>query len=321
MDKKIFALTLAILMTALCFFGCGKENTDAETTTEAPEETTAANILSGDRNPLTGKSGYSGVNAGGKMIGIVVENSPDARPQWGMSTPDIVMEYEVEGGISRMLWLYADANYIPEKVGPVRSARHDIVELALGFDMLFVHCGQSYIARDLMAAHPELTEIDGMKSYDFFKRDTTRNTASEHRLCLLGKTFAAELASLGKDLTVEEGKKFPFRFEDENSGRELTGGECSEIKFSYSGNYNFVFTRNAASGLYECALNGKPRTDDSGAVCAYSNVIILYTDMTDMGDKDHHQDLLLEKGGRGVYVNGGRYEEITWQKTQTQIRA
>ena len=84
-------------------------------------------------HPLTGLPGYdSDYYANSKVIGVVVENHPGARPQWGMSTPDVVFEYEVEGGISRMLWLYANMDELPAKVGPVRSMRHDIVELARG---------------------------------------------------------------------------------------------------------------------------------------------------------------------------------------------
>ena len=320
---SIFAAAAIFMTSALSFASCVKVNTVVpETTTESVIEEPVIPLrqMSPDRNPLTGLGGYEQGYAGQKFIGIVVENFPEARPQWGMSTPDILMEYEVEGGISRMLWLYANASRIPAKVGPVRSARHDPVELALGGDMLFIHCGGSYIALGLIDRHPELSHIDGMRSYDFFIRDTERNTAYEHRLCLIGDKFREQLGSLDIDMTADPEKTVPFIFSDQGAPRALNGTACSDIRFSYSDSYRFEFTYDAGTSLYLCSLNGSPRTDDAGIQCAYSNVMVLYTDIVDTGDSDHHQDFLFENGGKGLYINGGVCEEITWAKpTQTDM--
>lgn len=318
MKKKILSLILAaaIMITCLSFFtACKKDDTETEeNTSETAEQNSDPAGLSADRNPLTGLGDYEQGYTGRKFIGVVVENSPDARPQWGLSTPDIVMEYEVEGGISRMLWLYANESRIPAKIGPVRSARHDIVELALGYDMLFIHCGGSEMALDLIAARPDLAEIEGMKSFGFFERDNTRNVSSEHTLCLIGDTFREDFAGLGLNMTVNAAKAEPFRFTDINAPRTLAGGEATALAFSYSSNYNYRFNYNGETSLYECSLNGEARTDDQGIRCAYSNVIVLYTDMIGLGDYSGHQDLQFENGGKGLYFNGGHYEEITWSK-------
>lgn len=54
-------------------------------------------------------------------LGVMIENSVDARPQSGISSADVIYEAVAEGGITRFLALYycQDA----EHVGPVRSAR------------------------------------------------------------------------------------------------------------------------------------------------------------------------------------------------------
>ena len=90
-------------------------------------------------NPFTGESGFSESAVGKRPVAIVVENLRPARPQWGITSPDIICEGEVEGGISRMLWLYADVNDVPEKVGPLRSARPSYVKFSTFFDAIFIH--------------------------------------------------------------------------------------------------------------------------------------------------------------------------------------
>ena len=267
-------------------------------------------------NPLTGLPGYDAdYYAGKKLVGVVVENHPGARPQWGMSTPDVVFEYEVEGGISRMLWLYANPDEMPAMVGPVRSMRHDIVELARGYDLVFVHCGGSYIARDKMASYNgALTDFDEQRSASCFFRNTTRDTAIEHRLVLRGDSFRTAYANLGSETVTDAAHQNILKFADVNTPFRPTEANCGSVHFEYSGYYTYTFNFNAATGLYEANINGSPRVDDQNIQCAYKNLVLLYVDMVDMGTEKGHQDLLLEKGGRGIYATNGGYMSVTWQK-------
>ena len=55
-----------------------------------------------------------------------------------------------------MLCMFADASRLPDKIGPTRSARHYFVEIAEGFDSIFVHFGgspQGYNALDAAKNH------------------------------------------------------------------------------------------------------------------------------------------------------------------------
>ena len=139
----IAAVVLLIVMIVLIAVKCsgGKKNPDADSTSG---ESSSQSLEAADIDPLTGLSGFK--TQGKRPIAIVVNNSKPARPQWGLCTPDIVFEGVTEAGITRMLWLYSDINKIPDKVGSLRSARHDFVEIAEGLDAIFVHWGGSKYA-------------------------------------------------------------------------------------------------------------------------------------------------------------------------------
>jgi len=93
--------------------------------------------------PLTGElvtmSEYADI-IDRKVLAVVVENHPDARPQSGLNDADIVFETLVEGGITRFVGIFQSKT--PEVVGPVRSVRKYFLDFIAGFgDPLFMHIG------------------------------------------------------------------------------------------------------------------------------------------------------------------------------------
>ena len=296
-------------------------NSSASASSDTANTSTGTNPVPTQRtgngvNPITGISGYdSSYYAHKKVVGVVVENHPGARPQWGMSTPDVTFEYEVEGGISRMLWLYANMDELPAKVGPVRSLRHDIAELARGYDLFLVHCGGSGFAYNKVKEYNgALTTIDGNSFDGCFTRDTTRDVAYEHKLILLGDAFRTAVVDRNLNMTANGTHQNFFHFASEQNSFKAGDSKCGSVHFEYSGDYTYTFKYNASTGLFDANINGSPRVDDQGVQCAYKNLVLLYVEMEDMNTTAKHQDLLLEKGGKGIYAANGGWTEITWQK-------
>src|SRR5258707_6884131 len=54
-------------------------------------------------------------------LAVKIENTPDARPQSGLEKADIVVEEQVEGGITRFIAIFQSQD--ARVIGPVRSAR------------------------------------------------------------------------------------------------------------------------------------------------------------------------------------------------------
>ncbi|MGW0845687.1 DUF3048 domain-containing protein [Streptomyces sp. NPDC002787] len=68
----------------------------------------------------------------GSVLAVKIDNVRAARPQTGLDAADIVYAEQVEGGLSRLMAVYATK--FPEDVGPVRSARESDLELLRQFD-------------------------------------------------------------------------------------------------------------------------------------------------------------------------------------------
>ena len=74
-------------------------------------------------NPLTGLAdGISDEAMTRVPVAIMVSNSYDSLPQWGISRADIIYEMLAEGRITRFLAIFKDPSKI-EKLASVRSSR------------------------------------------------------------------------------------------------------------------------------------------------------------------------------------------------------
>ncbi len=326
---KAISVMLALTLLMLTFVACGKDaqyeqSGDVTTTTQKEDVTTQQEKLPKNTNPLTGKADLSESAIGARPIAIMVENSPAARPQWGITTPDIVIEGVVEGGITRMMWIYADAEDIPEKVGPVRSARHDYVEIAKGMNAIFVHWGGSD-EKGYKLAYPTIKElgvnnIDGITySGTYFFRDTTRNTSSEHRGCTSGTNIIKAISKIGYTTEQTVANWTPFKATPAGAnpvwGDINQTGSCSQISVTFSNGYVHTFKYDETTKKYTNYLNNKVMTDgNNGKEMAVENVIVMYAEVDTLKTSKGHKDWNLENSGEGFYVSAGVGQRISWKK-------
>jgi hypothetical protein len=92
-------------------------------------------------SPLTGLPVDSQEKTTWPVIGAMIENSPDARPQSGLKDAGVVFEAIAEGGITRFLALFQESQ--PGNIGPIRSSRPYYLDWAMAFDASYAHVGGS----------------------------------------------------------------------------------------------------------------------------------------------------------------------------------
>jgi hypothetical protein len=95
-------------------------------------------------SPLTGNEVKDQAATTQAATAIMIENSPDARPQSGLKDSGVVFEAIAEGGITRFLVVYQQEK--PALVGPVRSVRMYYVDWLAAFNASVAHVGGSAAA-------------------------------------------------------------------------------------------------------------------------------------------------------------------------------
>lgn len=310
MKKKLILLVSVLLVLAMCaalLTGCGKK------------KTAKAEPL---RNPLTGSTDFDKSAKGVRPVALVVENAPDARPQWGMTdkeySPDIILQGEVEGGITRTLWFYADYTKLPEKIGPMRSARPPYIKFSEMFDAIFIHWGQSSSSSEYKGANTVFKEdkVDHINQMtytgdvDLFSRDSTRDVSSEHTGILHGDKVADAIKDKGFDTTLSE-KATQLKFN--KKVKKLSDKTCGKVTLTWSNR-----TFEDATWTYDTE-SGKYKTSDFENKLSRENLLILF-DKTEYITKSNYHgtgqgvtycDYKLA-GGKAKLISNGTVKDILW---------
>ena len=278
-------------------------------------------------NPLTGETadqGYDEDSAKRRVAAFVVENAPDARPQWGMDdenySPDIILQGEVEGGLTRTLWLYADYEKLPEIIGPTRSARPPFIKFSELFDSIFIHWGMSHSKGDYVGAktvfkRDNVDHIDQMFLDDqegMYGRDTTRAVNVEHRGIIYGEKVPATIKNEGFRTEPKDYTKLCFNRVTEPVSE--TAATQIGVKFSDRAFEDIYWTYNEEDGMYH--------TDHFENDLKRENLLVL-SDDTEYITKEGYEgpgsagsvtycDYKL-KEGTGKLFSKGTVKDIKWQ--------
>lgn len=310
----LIVLFLIIFIPAMIIKSVKGKNADKNSTSAPEISQTSTQTQSADYKHLSPLTGLPDFKAeGNRPIAFMINNSKPARPQWGLCTPDIVFEAITEGGITRMLWLYADANDIPSKIGSMRSARHDFVEISEGMDALFVHWGGSKYAYDSIK-NRNVEHLDGLVyAQKLFFRDQDRNVAAEHRGYTSQENVLKGFKQRNARTEIKDKYTKPFSFNLPNKAVTPSSGTCSKVYFEFSNYCNHSFTYDREKSLYYNYINSEPMKDSDGNHMAVTNVILLYCSVSQMGDDAGCVDMDLTSG-KGIYISNGGYENISWEK-------
>ena len=309
MFKKFLAITLCLaLISALCGCSFSRHPTDVEASSEISIQ--SEEVKTEEKveliNPLTGLRDLKKDSFDARPVAVMVNNITQAQAvQTGLGYADIVYETEVEGGVTRLMAVFKDFKSA-KQIGSVRSARYPYVDLALGHDAIYVHCGQ-----DPTYCAPHLKDIDDL-SVDTNSAGAKRiknGLASEHTLYVFGDELWPSLASKFKTKTTNT---YWQNFAGEDETVTLSGGAADRVEIPYPV-LKTVFNYDAATGLYTRYSKGNVLKDYvTKEGITVKNIFVLLTSITTYPDGKHRRVEL--SGGNGFYATNGTVMPVKWQK-------
>ena len=336
--KKLLALILAGLITASVFTACGSSQSSSTggAQTSQPASSSEPEEPPYNPDPLTGLENVGQYVDGQRFVAVMVNNisnnaANDARPQWGLSEAEVLVESKVEGGITRFMALYPNVENLPEQIGPVRSARHQFFQLILPWQALYVHIGESTVQSEYRTNY-EYGDLDiNLDKYGFPRDDARRATGVniEHT-AYTNSEYLTEIIEKNDIDTEREYGSTLFNFRNYNlEPRTLEGDSAVSIDVVHSSTYRTYFEYDASSGKYlmsqYSARTGQisPSVDaNNNEQLAFDNVILVLADIEThpnyVGNSYDIQDVDYSSGGVGYYFYGGRVESIRWQKPTPQ---
>ena len=206
----------------------------------------------------------------GSPLAVKIDNVSGARPQTGLDAADIVYAEQVEGGLSRLMAVYATK--LPKSIGPVRSARESDLELLRQFDepTLAFSGAQGKLLplidkAPLHAATPENDE-------EAYVRRSDR--PSPHNLYLRPERLLA--STPGADALTTG-----FRY-----GAPPAGGKAESTRTVRFPAARFTFDWSKDRQRWLVSMDGTPTVTTDGKRVAASTVVVQYVDVRKSSFRD-----------------------------------
>lgn len=239
-----------------------------------------------------------------RPLAVMIDNAPAARPQSGLESAEIVYEILAEGGITRFMAFYLHKE--PEEVGPVRSARHYFLRLALDTDSIYVHAGQSPRAMEELKKF-KVPELDDLKGGGKMWRSKSRKAPHNLYASVPLMREDARARKLEKE-TVPPGL-FQFAAAPSPAGKPV-----KNIKIHYPGGYRVWYQYSTSQ--YLRFIGDDPHIDaGSRTQLRATNVIVMFAKHEDIPNDDKDRlDIQVVGKGQAYIFTGGTMQEGSWSK-------
>ena len=320
-----YILAAFCIMFLFAVAGCGSnEPTISDSSTEPVANTTVSSLLTAPdtatipitqpvtvpsadsvRNPFT--NAVIDEETLAKMpkrpILVTIGNNEAARPQSSLDLADLVYEIPAESGISRYLAVFYAAE--SDKIGPVRSARPYLLDVAKEWNAVYVHVGGSPDALSILekGSWPYVNEF----AYgSYFWRDNARSapnnlyTSTENLIKILNN----------KKWNVEkEVRGFKFL----SDGEKQQGDKALSISVNYYSAKN-TYSYDEKTGLYSRYISGAEQLDGtSKELIQVSNIIVQHVRSKRLDDEGR-LEIDMYAGGKAALYSQGVVKNGTWSR-------
>lgn len=257
-------------------------------------------------------------NSNSRSIAVMINNHNYARPNHaGLQDAYVVYELIVEGGITRLMAIFQDQT--TQRIGSVRSSRHNFLDYALEYDAIYVHFGWSGLAKNDISKY-KVNNINGLYDSSTFWRDKTLKVPTEHTAFTSIEKIMATAKKKKYRLTTE--KEIPlkyFVFPVNLDGKEGSI-KADEVTIPYSSYMTTSYTYDEENRVYKRYANKVAHTDAvTKKQYTAKNIIIMKVKNYSV-DSYGRQNLDTTGSGEGYYITNGYARKITWEKpSRTEV--
>jgi hypothetical protein len=266
----------------------------------APKKTTVTSPLSGLE--------VAPELAARPVTGVMIENSPDARPQSGLQDAGVVYEAIAEGGITRFLAVFQDTS--PQYVGPVRSLRPYYLDFAAPYQASIAHVGGSPDALSQVRSGA-YRDIDQFFNSGSYWRISTRY--APHNVY----TSFEKLDALNQKKGYTKSEYTPWKRKQEKPAAAPTVSHI-DVKIS-SALYYSHYDYDKASNAYLRSEGGKPHlqitsASDKAATQIHPKVVLALVMSYSVLDRAGHSGYGTTGSGQMYVFQDGTLTQGTWSK-------
>ncbi|MFF5140360.1 DUF3048 domain-containing protein [Streptomyces sp. NPDC013157] len=253
--------------------------------------------------PGEGTPAPSGQQATGSVLVVKIDNVAAARPQTGLDSADVVYAEQVEGGLSRLMAVYATE--FPAVVGPVRSARESDLELLRQFDRpTLAFSGAQKKLLPLIGRAPLRPESPAEASGAYFRGG---GRPAPHNLYLRPAEVMPDGAPGRAALTTG------FRYGPTPAGGTVTAART--VRYPAA---RFTFTWSGDRNRWLVSMDGTPARTTAGKRLAAPTVVVQYVKVTTsryhdvLGNYTPYTETV--GSGKADVLRDGRSFKATWSR-------
>lgn len=261
------------------------------------------------------------VDSNTRPIAVMINNIGVARKHHvGLQDAYMVYEVIVEGGLTRLMALYKDAD--SAKIGSIRSARHYYLDYALENDAIYVHWGYSEYAQSDISKLG-VNNLNGLiYGNKYFWKDKSLGISTEHTAYTSMELINQGVNKLGYRTTTDDKTLLSYSA-DEIDLSKLDGVvPATSVSIKYSSSMKTEYEYDAEAKNYKRSVNGTAHKDYESKEQYTAKNIITYKvkNYTISGDTKGRQELETVGSGEGYYISNGYAVPIKWSKSSRTAR-
>ncbi|MCL2280579.1 DUF3048 domain-containing protein [Candidatus Saccharibacteria bacterium] len=264
-------------------------------------------------SPLTGRETTEKKTAA-TVLAVMIENSPEARPQSGLIEAGVVFEAVAEGGITRFLVIYQESE--PALIGPVRSIRPYYVEWAAAFDSAVAHVGGSDEAISMMRNGNYGVDLDQFYNDSTYWR--VKDRYAPHNV-YTDYTHLSQLAESKGKMTSNFIGFTRETIKSDSDSTKTADTPAIDIKFDISGSqYVVSYHYDEATKTYQRSVGGKShlsRSLDKITTQITPDVVIAIRVKQTLAADGFHNQITTTGSGEAFVFQNGQVIKGTWSKT------